>query len=170
MEEYFTKITGNAKKLCVSGIIIAMYISIMFLTQSFAFFTWQIRIATCLYSLSYLFPYLIFPLGISNFLSNFLFGGLGLIDAIGGMLIGVITSGGVFIIRKLHLPAILIIPVIILSPGLIVPIWLSPLIGVPYPALAISLCIGQTLPAIAGYVLIKLFLRLGFDGQTGKKL
>jgi len=157
------EITSKTKKICISGIIIAMYISIMYLTQSFAFYAYQVRIATCLYALSYLFPYLILPLGISNLLGNFLFGGLGIIDAIGGMIIGVITSSGVFIIRKLHLPVILVIPVIILSPGLIVPIWLSPLLQVPYPALVISLCIGQSLPAITGYVLIKIFSRLGFN-------
>jgi hypothetical protein len=44
---------------------------------------------------------------------------------------------------------------IILGPGLIVPIWLSPILGLPYSVLAISLCIGQILPGLVGVILIR---------------
>lgn len=153
------KTSNKTKNLCISAIVIAMYVAIMYATQSFAFGAYQIRIATCLYSLSYLFPFLIIPLGLSNFLGNLL-GGLGIIDMLGGTLVGIITSGAVFLIRKLNLPKLLIIPVIILGPGFIVPLWLSSITGVPYLTLVLSLCIGQTMPAILGYILINILSRL----------
>lgn len=157
------KITSsNTKKLCISGIIIAMYVVIMYFTQSFAFGAYQIRIATCLYSLGYFYSFLIVPLGLANFLSNFL-GGLGMIDIVGGTVVGILTSGGTYMIRKLRLPKIFIVPIIVLVPGLIVPIWLSPITGVPYPALVLSLCIGQSFPAVLGYVLINILSRLELD-------
>ena len=47
-----------------------------------------------------------------------------------------------------------ILPIIFI-PGLIVPIWLSMILNVPYSALAVSLCLGQVIPAILGSFLIK---------------
>ncbi len=44
---------------------------------------------------------------------------------------------------------------IILVPALCVPLWLSPLVGVPYWALVINLLIGQTIPGIVGATLVK---------------
>lgn len=144
---------SKTQKLTLSAVVIAIYVVIMYFTQSFAFGAYQIRIATALYSLSYLLPFLVVPLGLSNFLGNML-GGLGMVDIVGGTIVGIITSFCVYLIRHFNLPKLLIIPVIIAGPGLIVPIWLSPITGVPYPALAVSLCIGQTVPAIVGYVLV----------------
>lgn len=159
-EELFMKKT---RILSISAVITAIYVVVMYFTQSFAFGAYQIRIATCLYSLSYFFPFLIFPLGFANFLSNFFFGGLGIIDIIGGTLVGIITSGGVYFIRKFRLSALFIISIIILGPGLIVPIWLSYLLKLPYSALALSLCIGQIVPAVAGYFLIKILGQIGVE-------
>lgn len=153
------KTMSKTKAVAVSGLIIAMYVGIMYVTQSFAFGAYQIRIATCLYSLSYFFPFLIVPLGLANFLSNFL-GGMGLWDIVGGTIVGILASGGVSLVRKFKLPATFIIPIIIFVPGLIVPLWLSTIIGVPYPILVLSLCIGQVFPAIVGYVLVKILPRL----------
>jgi len=146
--------------LTMSAILMALYVVIMYFTQSFAFGQYQIRIATSLYSLSYFFPFLIVPLGLSNFFSNLLLGGLGPLDFIGGTLVGIITSGGVYLIRKFKLHDLFVIPVIILGPGLLVPIWLSYLLNIPYFALVISLCIGQVTPAVAGYVLIKILAKI----------
>ena len=154
LETCMEKIRTKTIALTISALVIALYVTVMYTTQSFAFGAYQIRIATCLYSLSYLFPFLVVPLGLANFLSNFL-GGLGFVDIIGGTFVGIITSGSVYLISKFRLPMLLVIPIIILGPGLLVPLWLSPITGVPYPALVISLCIGQTFPAILGYVLIK---------------
>lgn len=148
--------------LTLSALIIALYVVLMFATQSFAFGAYQVRVATGLYSLSYLFPFLVIPLGLANFLSNFL-GSLGIWDIIGGGLVGIITSGCVYLLRRFKLPALLIIPVIILGPGLIVPLWLSPILRISYPALVISLCIGQAPPAVLGYLLIKLLAKTGFE-------
>ena len=145
----------NVRKITLSGIIIGIYILIMFLTQNFAFGQYQVRIATSLYSLSALFPFLIIPLGIANFLSNTIMGGLGLPDMIGGMLAGFATTYVVYIIKKFNLNDWLISLPIVFIPGLMVPIWLSYSTHVPYKILAISLCIGQIIPAVFGVIFVK---------------
>lgn len=145
----------KTSKLTLSGIIIAFYVVIMYFTQSFAFGAWQIRIATSLYALSFLYPFLIVPLGLANFLSNMLMGGMGIADILGGTFVGIVTSYGVFRIRKSGLNPLFIIPVIIAGPGLIVPVWLSGITAIPYPALAVNLCIGQIIPACTGWLLVR---------------
>lgn len=145
-----------AGKITVSAIVIALYVVIMFVSQGFAFGQYQIRIATAIYSLSYVFPFLILPLGISNFLSNTIMGGLGPLDMLGGFLAGIITSGTIYLIGKMKLSKWFVILPIIFIPGLMVPIWLSYLLNVPYMVLAPGLCIGQVLPAAAGVFLIQI--------------
>jgi len=140
--------------LTFSAVAIAMYIAIMYATQSFAFGPYQIRVATSLYALAYIFPFLVLPLGLANSLSNFL-GGLGVWDMVGGFIAGIITAGAVYLVRRFKLPKTLIIPAIIFGPGLTVPLWLSFITGIPYGVLALSLCVGQTPPAILGYLLVK---------------
>ena len=49
------------QKLVFSALCIALYIVVMMCTQSFAFGQYQIRIATALYGLSAIFPFLILP-------------------------------------------------------------------------------------------------------------
>jgi len=158
---------SKTKMICISGVVMAMYIVIMFATQGFAFGAYQIRIATALYALSYPLPFLVLPLALANMLANAM-GPMGIWDMLGGFVIGLITSGGVYLVRRFHWPMILVIPVIILAPAFIVPIWLSYILGVPYFMLVISLAIGQTLPAIVGYLLIKILSnhvkRMGLDG------
>jgi len=127
----------------------------MFTTQHFAFHAVQIRIATALYPLSYVFPFLILPIGLANGLSNFLMGGLGAPDVIGGFIAGIIVSGAAYLVRRFKLPMFLLIPIVVFGSGLIVPIWLAPLIGWPYFALAINISLGQIPSAITGYLLIK---------------
>lgn len=141
------------RKLTTSGIVMAIYIATVFATQGFSFGAYQIRIATALYGLSFIYPFLILPLGMANLLSNFL-GGLGIYDIIGGFIVGIITSTVVYLVRRFKLSYWFIAIPIILGPGLIVPIWLSGILGAPYKALAISLCIGQIFPGIVGAVLV----------------
>ena len=143
------------RKLTISAIAIALYIIIMYTTQGFAFGQYQVRIATSLYSLSYIFPFLILPLGLSNLLSNTLMGGLGLLDMVGGFSVGIITSGLVYLIRRYKISEWTIALPIILIPGLLVPVWLSYLLKIPYSILAVSLCIGQIIPGIVGVLLVK---------------
>ena len=75
------------QKLVFSALCIALYIVVMTATQSFAFGQYQIRIATALYGLASLFPFLAVPLSLANVISNTLMGGLGLPDMIGGFLV-----------------------------------------------------------------------------------
>ena len=70
---------SKVQKLTVSAMVMALYVVVLYFTQSFSFGAYQIRIATALYALAYLFPFLVLPLGFANFIANFLFGGLGLL-------------------------------------------------------------------------------------------
>lgn len=157
---------SKVQKLTLSAMIIALYVTVMYCTQSFSFGAYQIRIATSMYALSYLFPFLVLPLGLANFIANMLFGGLGLLDMVGGCLVGIVTSSLIVGIRKLHWNRLLIILPIVLIPGLGVSTWLSYLLQMPYPALAVSLCIGQVIPAICGVLLINVLERV--TGKTHK--
>ena len=151
---------STIQKLTISGMIIALYIVILFVTQNFSFGAYQIRIATSLYALSYLFSFLVFPLGLANLISNMLFGGLGPLDMIGGCLVGIVTTSLIVFIRKKGWNQAWIAIPIVLIPGLCVPIWLSYLLKMPYFALAISLCIGQIIPAICGPILVKVIQKV----------
>ena len=62
----------KTQKLTISAVCIALYLAVMLCTQSFAFGQYQIRIATALYGLSYLFPFLVLPFGMANLASNLL--------------------------------------------------------------------------------------------------
>ena len=90
---------SKVQKLTLSAMVIALYVTVLYFTQSFSFGAYQIRIATALYALSYLFPFLVLPFGLANFIANMLFGGLGILDMCGGFLVGVVTAGTVFLSR-----------------------------------------------------------------------
>lgn len=146
---------SKTQKLVFSSMIMALYIVILYFTQSFSFGAYQIRIATSMYALSYFFPFLVFPLGLANFIANALFGGLGLLDMIGGCTVGIVTTYSIVLIKKGNLNKWLIALPIILVPGLGVSIWLSYLLNLPYTTLAMCLCIGQIIPALVGVLLVK---------------
>lgn len=158
---------NKTQKLTLSAMIIALYIVILYMTQEFSFGAYQIRIVTALYALSYLFPFLVLPLGLANLISNML-GGFGLIDMFGGCIVGSLTALMIVIMRKKNLPLFTIALPIILVPGLGVAIWLSPITGLPYFAQALSLCIGQIFPGVCGFLLIQL-LKKFFVFQPAKK-
>lgn len=150
----FEKSKSNTKKLVISALVIALYVVTMTLTQSFAFGAVQVRIATCLYAFAYIYPFLVLPLGIANIISNMVLGGLGFFDIFGGGLVGIIAGLIVYSVRKYNKNISLITLPIIFVPGLIVPTWLSYLTGVPYKVLAVSLCLGQVIPAVVGLLLV----------------
>lgn len=149
------KKVSPARKIAISAMSISLYILIMFLTQNFAFGQFQIRVATSLYALSAVYPFLIVPLGLANFLSNTLLGGLGPLDMIGGMAAGIITTSIVYIENRWNLNDWLMVVPIVLVPGLMVPIWLTYIIHVPYIALVLSVSVGQIIPGILGVLLVK---------------
>ena len=88
------------QKLVFSALCIALYIVVMICTQSFAFGQYQIRIATALYGLSAIFPFLILPFGLANVVSNTVMGGLGLPDIIGGFIVGIVTTGIIVLAKR----------------------------------------------------------------------
>ena len=48
-----------------------------FLSQAISFGAVQMRLATALYGLTYIFPVLVFPISLANAIANSFFGGLG---------------------------------------------------------------------------------------------
>ena len=57
-----------SKKIAYSGVVMALYIVVVFATQGFSFGLYQIRIATALYALAFHFPFLVVPLALANML------------------------------------------------------------------------------------------------------
>ena len=157
---------SKVQKLTVSAMVMALYVVVLYFTQSFSFGAYQIRIATALYALAYLFPFLVLPLGFANFIANFLFGGLGLLDWFGGCFVGIIVTAIIVLIRRKGWSRWLMILPIILVPGLGVPSYLSYLLHVPYSVLATSLCIGQSVPAVCGVVLVNVLQRVLYPKAT----
>ncbi len=146
---------NQTQQLTISGMTAGLYIVIMYLTQSFAFGQYQVRIATAIYALSYLFPFLVLPLGLANLLSNVLMGGLGLADIIGGGIVGVLTAGCCALIRRFRLNEWMLAVPVTLIPAFGVSLWLSPLLGLPYWALASNLLLGQAICGVVSVLLIK---------------
>lgn len=163
----YDKDMSKVQKITFSAMVIALYVTVLYFTQSFSFGAYQIRIATALYALSYLFPFLVVPLGLANFIANMLFGGLGLLDMFGGCLIGMVTAFLITGIRKMRLNRWLMVFPIVLVPGFGVSVWLSYLLKLPYLPLAASLCIGQAIPAVCGVLLVKALERV-FTGRPAK--
>lgn len=57
----------KTQKLTISALCMALYLVVMMCTQSFAFGQYQVRIATALYGLSAIFPFLIIPFGLVKY-------------------------------------------------------------------------------------------------------
>ena len=146
---------SKTQKLCFSGAVMAIYIVLMLLTQSFAFGQYQVRIATAVYAVAYLFPFLVVPLGLANLLSNLLMGGLGIFDIVGGGLVGLLTAGCCAMLGRRRAKQCWVILPIALIPALGVSSWLSWLLGVPYYIMAGSLLVGQIISGIAGALLLR---------------
>lgn len=146
---------SKTQKLTLSGAVMAIYIVVMYFTQSFAFGQYQVRIATAIYAVAYLFPFLVVPLGLSNLLANMVMGGLGFFDIVGGGIVGLLTAGCCALLGKKKITSWAVIAPITLIPALVVSIWLSKLIGVPYVALAGSLLVGQFISGVVGALLVK---------------
>ncbi|MBQ6595246.1 MAG: QueT transporter family protein [Clostridia bacterium] len=151
---------SSARKLTISGAVMALYIVVMYLTQSFAFGQYQVRIATAIYGTAYLFPFLVVPLGLSNLISNMVMGGLGVFDIVGGGLVGLLTAGSCALLGRRRITEWSVAAPIALIPALGVSLWLSPLLEVPYAALAGSLLVGQVISGFVGALLVKALKRV----------
>lgn len=161
------------QKLAFSALCIALYIIVMAATQSFAFGQYQIRIATALYGLSAIFPFLIVPFTLANILSNVLMGGLGLPDIIGGGLVGFLTTTVIVMAKKYGCGNWIVWLAVTFVPGLLVPVWLSIILDIPYILLASTLLVGQCICGIAGLMLVSALERVGaakiFAFEGGKR-
>lgn len=163
----------STQKIAIAGLCIALYIVVMVCTQSFAFGQYQIRIATALYSLSAVFPFLILPFGIANVVSNTVMGGLGILDIVGGFIVGVVTTSIIAYGKSKGCGNWIIWLAITLVPGLGVPMWLSVLLDLPYWLLASSILVGQCISGFAGVMLVTALERIGvgkiiFAGGSNK--
>ena len=151
----------KTRKLCFSGAVMAIYIVLMYLTQSFAFGQYQVRIATAIYSTAYLFEFLVVPLALANLLSNMLMGGFGFFDIVGGGLVGLLTAGCCAWLGKKRLSVALTALPVTLIPALGVASWMSYLLGLPYWVMALSLLVGQFISGVAGALLTSALKRSG---------
>lgn len=149
------------QKLVFSALCIALYIVVMLCTQSFAFGQYQIRIATALYGLSALFPFLVVPFGLANIISNTVMGGLGLPDIIGGGIVGLLTTGLIVWGKRCGCGNWIIAAAVTLVPGLGVPVWLSAILNLPYWLLASSLLVGQAICGVVSMLLVSALERVG---------
>lgn len=152
--------TATTKRLTVSAIVMALYIIILYVTQGISFGAYQIRIATAMYALAFVYPFLVIPMGIANLLANFFFGGLGPIDMIGGCMVGIITTYLIVQIRLRQWPLPLLAIPIWLVPAILVSLWLSYLLHLPYTILVSSLAVGQLPPAIVGVILVRAMVKV----------
>ncbi|WP_295494084.1 QueT transporter family protein [uncultured Streptococcus sp.] len=152
---------NTTQKLVLSAIMMALYIAILFVSQAISFGAVQMRLATALYGLTYIFPFLVVPFSLANAIANSL-GGLGLIDVVGGFCASFLATGSIYLIRKIKLSSWFIILPILFVPSLVVPIWLSVLLKLPYVALVINLILGQLVPAILGAVLVRELTKRGY--------
>lgn len=146
---------ASTRRMTIASMVIAIYIVVLYLTQGISFGAYQIRIATALYALAYLYPFLVIPLGIANLIANFLFGGLGPLDMFGGCFVGMATTWLIVQIRQHDWNVWLTILPIWFVPSLVVSLWLSYLLQLPYTALVVNLSVGQLVPAICGVFLIQ---------------
>jgi uncharacterized membrane protein len=156
---------SDTKRMTISAMVITVYVVLLYMTQSISFGAYQIRIATALYALAYIYPFLVVPLGIANLLSNFFFGGLGIIDMLGGCAVGIITTWIITQINFRNLNIWFIVLPIWVVPSLCVSIWLSYLLQIPYSVLAGSLMVGQLPPAIVGVLMIHALQRVYMPGR-----
>ena len=156
---------NNTQRLTISAISIAMYLALMIGTQGFAFGQYQVRIATALYGLSAIFPFTIPAFTIANFVSNTVMGGFGLVDSIGGAIVGLLTTGLIVLAKRQGLGNWVLIPIITFVPGLIVPIWLTYFLPVPYWVLVSSLVVGQFVCGVVSYFFINALERVVYKNK-----
>ena len=90
------------QKLVLSAIIMALYIAILFVSQAISFWCCSDASGYGLYGLTYIFPFLVVPLSLANAIANS-FGGLGLIDVVGGFCASFLATGSIYLIRKIKL-------------------------------------------------------------------
>lgn len=155
----------RTQKLTISAICIALYLVVMMSTQGFAFGQYQVRIATALYGLAAIFPFTVPAFALANLLSNVIMGGLGVLDALGGAFVGLATTGLVVWAKRAGLGNWVVIPIITLVPGLVVPMWLSYLLDIPYWVLATSLLIGQSICGLASFFLVSGLEKVGVTNK-----
>ncbi|MFR5847391.1 MAG: QueT transporter family protein [Streptococcus salivarius] len=150
---------NTTQKLVLSAIMMALYIAILFVSSHFL---WCGSDASghCFIWINLHLP--IFGIPLVKLMPSQLFGGLGLIDVVGGFCASFLTTGSIYLIRKAKLSSWFIILPILLVPALVVPIWLSALLKLPYFALVINLLLGQLVPAILGAVLVRELAKRGY--------
>lgn len=154
-------------KLAFSGIIIAAYLVVLELMPGLSFRLIQVRMADALFGLVYLYPFLALPLAIANSVGN-LFGGIGLPDVIGGFFAGLFTALGVLAVKRAHLNEWLTaLPTVVVSAAL-VPVWLAPVLHVPYWLAAVSIGVGEIPAGIVGVLLMKGIRRAQGRLKAGK--
>lgn len=150
---------NSIRRLTISSMVIAIYIVVLYITQGMSFGPYQIRIATSLYALAYIFPFLVIPMGIANLIANFLFGGLGWLDCLGGFGVGIITTMIIVGLKRRQMNLWWSLLPIVVVPAVCVSAWLAYVLHIPYTVLLCNLSVGQVIPAVVGCLLVQLLKR-----------
>lgn len=157
----------KTKKIAFSGLIIALYLVVMYFTQSISFGQYQIRLATGLYGFAYTFEFLCFPLGIANMLSNIIFGG-DIVNGCFGLIAGIVSTKTICLLKHITDKKVILVLPIAIVPSLIIPIWLSFSFNMPYLVLVFSLLVGQTITAYTfGIMVMKIADKYDFERLFG---
>jgi uncharacterized membrane protein len=140
----------NSKRLTRGAMIAGLYIIITYLLAPFSFGPLQFRASEALTVLPILYPEAIPALFIGVLLSNF-FGGLGMVDIIGGSLVTLLAAYFTYYFRN----SILAYLSPIVLNGFLISIYLHVLFGLPYWLTVIEISASEALVVfLLGYPLI----------------
>lgn len=134
----------QSKRIAVNAIVAALYATLSLWLPATAFANY--RITTSLYALAAFRPDVIIGLSIGNALAGI---PQGPIDVVMGGLVGFVSSLACWYLQPRFSPlAVLIVPT------LLVPVWLSVLVSVPYLAVVTALIPGQAISALVAYLVV----------------
>jgi len=145
-------LNNSTRRLTRAGIIAALYVALTLLLGQFSFHVIQVRVAEALTLLPIIYPEAVPALFVGCLIANS-FGGLGLVDIIGGSLVTLIAA--IVTYRFRHSWVAYLSP--ILFNAFLVGAYLSYLFEFPYWLTILTVGTGQTIAVFAlGYPLIRL--------------
>jgi uncharacterized membrane protein len=143
-----------SRKLTRIALLAGIYAAITLALYPLSYGAIQVRVSEALTVLPFLTPLAVPGLFVGCLIANIL-GGLGLNDVIFGSLATLVAA---YLTRRMPSPILAPLPPIIIN-ALVIPIYLSSVVRVPYLPLALSIAAGQAVACYAlGYPLL-LFLR-----------
>jgi uncharacterized membrane protein len=135
------KKTGSALYLAQAAVIAALYIVLTVLLAPISYGLVQVRVAEALTVLPVLTPVAVPALFIGCLIAN-IFGGLGLVDILGGSTITLLAAFATYSLR--HRPDVIPLLPPVLFNAFLLSIYLHVILKVPYWLMVLSIGAGQT--------------------------